>query len=62
MPTGATAIIRIVSRVRHDLFFRENSIETREFIEIASKEKSTDFVVAENQIFKEFLTRIVRKP
>lgn len=62
MPTGATAVIRIVSRVRHDLHFPQNLIETREFLEIASKENSTDFVVAENQIFKEFLTRIVRKP
>jgi hypothetical protein len=62
IPAGATATIKIALRVRRNLSWNENEglSKSLNIIELVFKERSTDFVMMENQIFKEFTTTIIK--
>jgi uncharacterized repeat protein (TIGR01451 family) len=63
MPVGSKATITLEARVRHNHFWKpnESSAESISNLELAFKENPTDFVVAENQIFTQFTTTIIKK-
>jgi uncharacterized repeat protein (TIGR01451 family) len=61
MPVGSTATITVTAKVRGNLFLTKNSTELSNLLELVFKENPTDFVVAENQIFAQFSTTIIRE-
>ena len=62
IPAGAAATIKIALRVRRNLSWGGNESlgKLLSIIELVFKERSTDFVVMDNQIFKEYTTTIIR--
>lgn len=60
LPAGATATITIVARL-HDNPLTKDGSKLGNQVEVNFKENSTDFVEADNQIFKDFTTTITRK-
>jgi len=60
LPAGATATITIVAQVRNNPLTKDGS-KMGHSLQINFKHNSTDFVEADNQIFKDFTTTIVRR-
>jgi len=63
MPAGSKATVTVQARVRRNHFWKpsESSAESISNLELAFKENPTDFVVAENQIFTQFSTTIIKE-
>ncbi len=61
LPAGASASIKVVSRVRHNMILTKDANEVVNFLEVVFKENPTDFVEADNQVMMQFNTTILKK-
>lgn len=61
LPAGATATITVVPRLRNNPLTKDGS-EMGNSLEINFKENPTDFVEANNQVFRDFSTTVTSRP
>lgn len=60
LPSGAVATVAVVARVRDNILSKDGD-KVGNMIELVFKERPTDFVVEDIQVFKDFTTTIVKK-